>query len=96
MPENEISSLRERIAVLEIAMASRKEEYKVLEARIANTTAKVDGVKEVTNQILQKIVRYEGKFGGILLTVGAIVTFFTFFFKGVVGNWETIIAWFKG
>lgn len=88
--------IRERLAVLEQAVIDSKDDRAILHTKIANTNAKLDTVKETTNTILRKIERYEGKFGGILLTVGAVVSFFTIFFKTILSNWEHFVDWLKG
>jgi hypothetical protein len=90
----DLAAIRERLARIEEQMLNSKDDRSILHTKLASQTEKIKHVEETTNQILRKIERYEGKFGGVLLTVGAVVAFFTMIAKSIYSNWEHIVAWF--
>lgn len=86
--QEQINDLAQRIAALEAGEIYNKEKLESIEESIAATNKKVDITNTQLTNLLAKIAKWEGKFGGILFLVGCIWTF-------LVASWGTILGYLK-
>lgn len=86
--QDQIHELAQRIAGLEKWEMFTKEKLESIEETIESTNRKVDILNNQVANLLGKIAKWEGKFGGVLFVAGCVWTF-------LVVTWSSIINYVK-
>lgn len=80
--------LAERVAALEALAERGAEDREVLKEKQDETNAKIDELNDRLATLLNKIAKWEGKFGGVLFVLGCLWAFFS-------GAAEALLSWVK-
>lgn len=82
--EQRVNTLAEKMAAVEVQLKNQADALEKAGDERAALNEELKETNERLQQLLTKVARWEGKFGGVLFIVGCLWAFFSGFGKAVV------------